>query len=61
MFPVVPKDTSEAQGKEPDNQPNLAFFLLIDKDFRELMRKLKFTTQTSYGMTGNGNNLPIPS
>lgn len=40
IFPVLPKGTPEAWGKESDNLPNLAFFLLIDEDFRELIIKL---------------------
>lgn len=60
MFPVVLKGTPEAWCKESDDQPNFAFFLLFDEDFKELMKKLKFTTQTGQGMTGKGINLPIP-
>ena len=29
MFPVLLKDDPETWGKESDNQPNLAFFLLL--------------------------------
>ena len=44
MFPVLPKGTPEAWGKESDNQPNLVFFLLFDEDFSKLTKKLKITT-----------------